>query len=78
MQVPSRSGKLVWIEIYYASVGAAESLGARSFDSLVSMAGKAFYVVFVDATTADIPPAKLPILVVPNLNIECSWWVLPG
>lgn len=76
MQVPSKSGRLVTIDIYYASSGAAECVGGRVFDSLVSMQDKAFFVLFVQSKTEIVAPSFRPILCIPK-HIEAAWWVLP-
>lgn len=78
MEVPSRSGKLVEIEIFYASSGAAESPGGRAFDSLVSMKDKAFYIKICEHKNEFVPPSNRPILCIPadGRSIADAWWIL--
>lgn len=78
MQVPAKSGNLVWIDIYYASPGAAEAVGGRPFDSLVSMKDRAFFVQFVPNVNTVVERSFRPILCVPGLSVAHSWWVLPA
>lgn len=78
MDVPGRSGRIVRIDIHYATSEAYEEVGGRKFDSLVSMHDRAFFVIFCADNNEVVQPSTRPILCVPGLSVENSWWILPA
>lgn len=75
---PGRNGTVIDFPLRYV-LGYGPDIDDRNFDGFVcGCQAKCFHILFVESGHPPIPSAHLPILVIENLQVENSYWVLPS